>query len=247
MKPRFAAVTAAALFCGAAALGADPSDFGVPPPHGWIGTTSEWIRGIGLILAILDIALVAFIWSWVRRKGITSASKALLLGAIVVLPAIVVFLATAHAMQESMTVDACGDCHVMEGHVADLRNPASDSLAAVHYKNRYIQTDQCYTCHSDYGMFGTMSAKLDGLGHVYHNIVGNYPKPIKIAKPYSNPRCLSCHGGAANFVAKHDEMDKELMPKLMSNENSCLECHGPAHKPEEGEAPAKQAALEGMP
>ncbi len=82
-----------------------------------------------------------------------------------------------------MTVNACGDCHAMEGHVADLRNPASDSLAAKHYKNRYIQTDQCYTCHSDYGMFGTVNAKLEGLGHVYHNTTGNYPKPIKIKKP----------------------------------------------------------------
>ena len=54
---RLAAAAAAVLFCGAAALGADPSDFGVPAPHGWIGTTSEWIRGIGLVLAILDIAL----------------------------------------------------------------------------------------------------------------------------------------------------------------------------------------------
>ena len=93
-----------------------------------------------------------------------------------------------------MTVHACGDCHAMESHVADLRNPASESLAAVHYKNRYIQTDQCYTCHSDYGMFGTVSAKLEGLGHVYHNTTGNYPKPIKIKNPYSNLRCLSCHG-----------------------------------------------------
>ena len=239
MTRRVAAAAAAALLCGAAAYGAGPSDFGVPPPHGWIGTTSEWIRGIGLILALLDIALLIVIWQMVRRRGVTTASKALLLGAIVVLPAIVVFLATAHGMQESMTVDACGDCHVMEGHVADLRNPASDSLAAVHFKNRYIQNDQCYTCHSDYGMFGTMSAKLDGLGHVYHNIAGNYPKPIKIAKPYSNLRCLSCHGGAANFVAKHE---KEMIPSLMSNENSCLDCHGPAHKAEAAEAPAKQAS-----
>ncbi len=118
----------------------------------------------------------------------------------------------------------------MKGHVADLRNPASDSLAAVHYKNRYIQTDQCYTCHSDYGMFGTMSAKLDGLGHVYHNITGNYRNPSRSANPYSNLRCLSCHGGAQNFVAKHE---KDMMPSLHDgNENSCLDCHGPAHKPE---------------
>ena len=68
---------------------------------------------------------------------------------------------------------------------------------------------------------------------------GNYPKPIKIAAPYSNARCLSCHGGAANFIAKHD---KDMLPSLMANKDSCLACHGPAHKPDEaGEVAEKQA------
>jgi nitrate/TMAO reductase-like tetraheme cytochrome c subunit len=232
------AVAAVAAALSAAALGADPSYFGVPQPHGWIGTTSEWIRGVGLILAIVDVVLLVVIWGMVRKRGVTTSSKAMLLGGIVVLPAIVVFLATAHGMQESMTVEACGACHVMGSHVADLRNPASDSLAAVHFKNRYIQTDQCYTCHSDYGMFGTMSAKLEGLGHVYHNLTGDYPKPIKIKSPFSNLRCLSCHGGAQNFVAKHD---KDMMPNLLADKDKCIDCHGPAHKPESAGEPGKQA------
>ena len=237
---RFAVAAAVVVLTAAAALGADPSDFGVPSPHGWIGTTSEWIRAVGLVLAVLDVVAILFLWRMVHRRGLTSASKTLILGAIVVLPAIVVFLATAHGMSESMTVNACGDCHAMEGHVADLRNPASDSLAAKHYKNRYIQTDQCYTCHSDYGMFGTVNTKLEGLGHVYHNTTGNYPKPIKIKSPYSNLRCLSCHGGAANFVAKHD---KDTISTLMADKDTkCIDCHGPAHTPEEaGAAPQKQA------
>lgn len=213
-------------------------DLGVPAPHGWVGTTNQWIQGVGLIVGLLDLVLLVVIWRMIRRRGVTSQSKALLLGAILVLPAVAVFLATAHAMQAAMTVEACGECHVMEGHVTDLRNPASDSLAAVHFKNRYIQTNQCYTCHSDYGMFGTVSAKLEGLGHVYHNLAGNYPKPIKIRAPYSNVRCLSCHAGAANFLAKHD---KDMLPNLMANKDSCLACHGPAHKADEAAEPAKQA------
>ena len=42
MKLRLAA--AGALLAAAAPLLADPSDFGVPQPHGWLGTTSEWMR-----------------------------------------------------------------------------------------------------------------------------------------------------------------------------------------------------------
>jgi cytochrome c nitrite reductase small subunit len=233
---RFAA--AAVLLAAAAPLLADPSDFGVPQPHGWVGTTSEWMRGVGLLLAVLNLVLLVWIWRSVRSRGVTSTSKAMLFGAILVLPVMVVFLATAHGMDESMSVEACGACHAMDSHVADLRNPASDSLAAVHYKNRYIQGDQCYTCHSDYGMFGTVSAKLEGLGHVYHNLTDTYEKPIKIRKPYSNVRCFGCHFGAQNFLAKHD---KDEIPNLVSGKDSCLDCHGPAHHAEEA-APTKQAA-----
>jgi len=232
-------LAAAAIFLAAAApLLADPNDFGVPQPHGWIGTTSEWVRGVGLVFAVLDLVLLVWIWRSARTKGVTASSKALLFGAICVLPVLVVFLATAHGMEEAMTVDSCGHCHAMAGHVADLRNPQSDSLAAVHYKNRYIQTDHCYTCHSDYGMTGTIAGKLVGLRHTYYNITGTYEKPIKISKPYPNVRCFGCHYGAQNFLAKHD---KDEIPNLLSGKDSCLDCHGPAHHAEEA-APTKQAA-----
>lgn len=33
-------------------------------------------------------------------------------------------------------------------------------------------------------------ALLSALGHVYHNLAGDYPKPIKIRQPYSNVQRL---------------------------------------------------------
>lgn len=233
-------LTSILLFLAAGPLTADPADFGVPQPRGWIGTTSQWVQWVGLLFALFDLVLLVLVWRMIHRDGVTAVSKALLFGAILVIPVVVVFLATAHGMQESMSVEACGSCHVMESHVADLRNPKSVSLAATHYKNRYIQGDQCYTCHSDYGMFGTVSAKLAGLGHVYYNMTGKYPAPIKIRKPYSNLRCLSCHGGAQNFLAKHE---KDEIPRLMTGKDSCLDCHGPAHHADEATLEVPKKAL----
>jgi cytochrome c nitrite reductase small subunit len=221
--------SAALLFFAASLLLADPRDFGVPEPRGWIGTTSQWLQGMGILFAVLNLVLLFVIWRMIRKRGVTAVSKALLFGAVLVLPVVVVFLATAHGMGASMTVEACGSCHVMDGHVADLRNPKGDSLAALHYKNRYIQTNHCYTCHSDYGMNGTLTAKLNGLGHTMRNATGSYDLPLKVRKPYSNIRCLSCHGGAQNFLAKHE---KDEIPKLISGKDSCLDCHGPAHAAE---------------
>ena len=61
----------------------------------------------------------------------------------------------------------------MTAFVTDLENVESDTLAAKHFKNRYIQERQCYTCHSDYGFAGTLRAKLDGLGHVWREHDGH--------------------------------------------------------------------------
>ena len=113
-----------------------------------------------------------FIWLFICSAvfyGAWEPSYILLLfGSILVIPVFVVVLATAHGMQESMTVESCAACHVMESHIRDLRDPKSDSLAAVHFKNRYILENHCYTCHSDYGMFGTITTKIGGLRNGLH-------------------------------------------------------------------------------
>lgn len=223
-------MAAGALLLAAADLAAGPETFGVRPPHGWIGTTDEWIRGLGVLLALLNLGLLLAVWRSLRTHGVDRFSKSLLFGAVLLVPTFVVFLATAHGMSESQKPEACGECHVMKGHLGDMRDPKSDSLAAAHFKNRYILENQCYTCHTDYGMNGTIRGKLDGLRHSYLNLTGDYPKPIKIAAPYQNVRCLGCHGGAANYVAKHDE---DILRQMAIDEASCLDCHGPAHTPEE--------------
>ena len=81
--------------------------------------------------------------------------------AIGLVPMMVAFLSFAHGLESSTSVQACGSCHVMTPFVADLHNVNSDTLAATHFKNRYIQERQCYTCHSDYGLSGTIRAKFD--------------------------------------------------------------------------------------
>jgi len=229
---RHNAAATAFLLAGGQGIAAE-FDFGIPHPHGWVGTTSQWVQGLGLIFALFNLVLLLVIWRSIGRGGVTTASKALLFGAILVLPIVVVFLATAHGLEQSMRTEACGHCHIMKGHLDDLRNPKSDTLAAVHFKNRYITEYQCYTCHSDYGMGGTVRAKIEGLGHTIRNLTGHYELPLKIAHPYQNVRCLSCHAGATRFLAKHE---KEQIPRLMTGKDSCLDCHGPAHPPESKQA-----------
>ncbi len=199
-----------------------------PRPHGWIGTAEEWARGLGIGFSVLDLLILMAVWRSISRTGLTPASKELLFLAIAVLPLAIVFFGYSYGLEASKDVEACGSCHVMIPYLADLRDPKSDTLAATHFKNRYIQDHHCYTCHTDYGMFGTVKAKWEGLGHVVRYTSGAYELPLKIAHPYPNWRCLNCHATSQKFVTP-DKHPKEDVPALLSGKTPCLDCHGPAH------------------
>ena len=221
---------AAALYLafGGLAVFAAGQESTPPRPHGWVGTAEEWAQGLGIAFAVLDLLLIFFLARSIRRAGLTAASKQLMFLSVGVVPLAVVFFAYTYSLPASEKVEACAACHVMEHWVSDLHDPKSGSLAAVHFKNRYIQENHCYTCHSDYGMFGTIGAKWDGLGHIARYSTGIYDLPIKIAHPFPNTRCLNCHAGSQKFLdpAKHP---KEDMPDLMSGKTACIDCHGPVH------------------
>lgn len=200
----------------------------LPRPEGWIGTTDDWARGFGVVSVLLAVGLIVMAWRSLRARGLVPPVKQLLVIPLVVLPPVIVFFGYSYGIESSKSIGSCGSCHVMTPYLADLRNPASDSLAATHYKNRYIQEHHCYTCHTDYGMFGTLRAKMEGLGHVTRNLSGRYSLPLKVAHPYPNSRCLACHRESQKFL-KSPGHPKEDLPALLSGTTSCIDCHGPAH------------------
>jgi nitrate/TMAO reductase-like tetraheme cytochrome c subunit len=212
----------------------------VPLPRGWIGTTSEWIRGFGIAFALLNLALLAFAWRSLRSGALTPTARGWLFVGVGLVPVMVAFLSFAHGLESSTTVSACGSCHVMTPFVKDLQDVKSDTLAATHFKNRYIQESQCYTCHSDYGLSGTLKAKFEGLGHVWRYSVGDYELPLKLNRPYAFVRCLNCHGASQKFLNASGH-PKEEMKNLLSGSVSCIDCHGPAH-PEQKPAQKKAAS-----
>lgn len=205
-----------------------------PLPHGWIGTTSQWIEGFGIGLVILNVVLLLFVWFRMRRNEGLSRMWGWMLVAVGLVPIMVGFMTFAHGLESSATVSACGSCHVMTPFVRDLQDVKSETLAATHFKNRFILTNQCYSCHSDYGLGGTITAKLAGLGHVWRYTTGRYTVPIKIASPYPNTRCLGCHGESQRFL--NSPSKKEILPDLMAGKVSCIDCHGPVHPEQKKEA-----------
>jgi cytochrome c nitrite reductase small subunit len=220
---------AAVLALPTAAFAASAGE-AVPRPEGWIGTAAQWSQGLGIALALLNVIVLGLAWRAIRRRNSLQGTLGMLFVGLAVLPLVLVFFGYTQGMSGMEKVSACGGCHVMTAYVDDLRNPESEALSAIHFKNRYIRENQCYTCHSDYGMLGTISAKMDGVGHIVHLLRGSYTLPLKIAHPYANTRCLECHGESQKFLRSPGHA-AEIRPQLMSGEAACLDCHGPAHTP----------------
>jgi cytochrome c nitrite reductase small subunit len=147
--------------------------------------------------------------------------------ALIVLPATAVLLANYHTFEGVHEVNGCASCHVMLPMVNDMRDPASETLAALHYKNRWIADNQCYHCHSDYGLGGSLEAKMTGFRHLARYTTGTYQEPIKARVKFDNNNCLHCHEKAPKWVAVESHV--EALPDLSTNKITCVECHGDPH------------------
>ena len=169
-----------------------------------------------------------------RVPGVVFARLVALL-ALIVLPAGAVFLANYHTFEGVHEVRGCASCHVMLPMVNDMRDPASETLAALHYKNRYIAEDQCYHCHTDYGLGGNLEAKMTGFRHLARYTTRTYHEPIAARIKFDNNNCLHCHEGTPKWTAV--ESHTESHEDLVANRVTCLECHGDAHPTREQRTP----------
>jgi len=194
--------------------------------------------GVLLVLAVIGIVIV--IYSLIRYRGsaVGPASWVVLITGAVAFPLLITGVGTILVFQRAERVEFCASCHLtMQPFVDDLKNPKSNSLAALHYRNRYIADDQCYACHTSYGLFGTVEAKKEGLNDVYKYYTRTFHLPIKLKHPYPNNDCLKCHGGSAKWIASH----QDYKDALFSGEATCMQCHAdsnPAHNIAQNVVPA---------
>jgi cytochrome c-type protein NapC len=133
-----------------------------------------------------------------------------------------------YGVAESSQTHFCLSCHEMQAYGKSLFVDDRQALAAVHYQNRLVDRDRtCYTCHKDYALFGDVTAKVNGLRHVWAHYVRGVPDKIALYKPYPNANCLSCHDDARRFLEKPSH--HPVLEALQSGSMSCLVCHRVAH------------------
>jgi cytochrome c nitrite reductase small subunit len=115
----------------------------------------------------------------------------------------------------------------MQPMATDMRDPESNTLAARHFKNGWIPKDQCFQCHSDYGLAGDLAAKMEGYRHLARYTTATYTEPIVYRGRFPNHNCLKCHDGTPKFEAVQSH--QTVRGHLDDDTLSCLNCHGRAH------------------
>lgn len=184
--------------------------------------------------AVATVILVVYL---VRRPPLGSGTKLWLLLGLGLLPLGAGLGANVQGYKATQHREFCGSCHVMIPHASDSEDPKSKSLAAIHARNPFFGKDNCYTCHADYGMFGTVFTKLGGMRHVYLYVtefrnmsLEEAKKEIHLLKPFPNTNCMQCHTTAApgwNRIPDHASAKDDVV----ANRIGCSSrgCHGVAH------------------
>src|SRR5580658_8130064 len=169
-----------------------------------------------LLMILIGIS-IAFILLVVIRPSLIARREGKVLGllAFIVLPVVAASIGASEHLENSKQTQFCLSCHIMEPWGKSLYVDDPSHIPAAHFQNHRIAPDEaCYTCHSDYAMYGAIHTKLEGMHHVYVEYLGHPMNPIHLYHPYENAQCLHCHLGARSFEA--DPLHIAVMGDLKS-------------------------------
>ncbi|HEY4239300.1 MAG TPA: NapC/NirT family cytochrome c [Kofleriaceae bacterium] len=206
-----------------------------------------WISSNLILAAAIGcagIAALICLWFLVRRPPLTRGTKLALLFGLGVFPLASAGTGNVAGFEATKERRFCGSCHVMTPYARDSEDPLSTTLAARHARNAMFGSANCYACHANYGMYGTVLTKLGGLRHVYEYTLHyrnmsleEARRTIHIREPFQNATCMHCHSTELptwKAVPEH----ASLLDRVRGGSPSCASagCHGPAH-PFSKEAP----------
>jgi len=182
-----------------------------------------------VLIFVVTIGLILTLLFRPRLTG-TRGGKELAFVALFLLPLVSGGLGLSEHFERSKQTTFCLSCHIMEPYGRSLTIDDARFIPAAHFQNHCVPADEaCYTCHTDYVLYGGIRAKIRGLRHVYVQYLGKASQPIHLYTPYNNRECLHCHLGARSFES--DATHSAIRDDLVSNQLSCLTsgCHDGVH------------------
>ena len=199
------------------------------------GSWVDWGILLTLVLCVTIVALIIATRVIYRDRLTVGRARLLHLLSLAILPLVMLPFANFTVMEYTKQVNFCGSCHVvMQPYLDDMMLPGKQSLAALHFQDRFAPTQagtECYECHANYGVHGTFVVKLQGLHDAYSYMTGNYQVPIKLRKPLSDDMCLKCHVDAKPFLSQALHLDKtgKVSSLILSGTIRCEMCHPSGH------------------
>jgi len=186
---------------------------------------------VAVVLFLVSIALAAVLLAR-PALTLTREGKILAFCGLFLLPILSSAIGLSNHVERSKQTTFCLSCHIMQPYGKSLFVDDPQHLAAAHFLNHRVPADQaCYTCHTDYALYGDIRAKWRGLRHVWVQYLGQPPAPeaIRLYTPYNNRECLHCHLGARSF--EESPVHSAMRNDLVSNQMSCLTagCHDTVH------------------
>jgi nitrate/TMAO reductase-like tetraheme cytochrome c subunit len=181
------------------------------------------------LLALIAVCVVVLLWLLAKPNVLRgNGGRLVAFVGLFFLPGLAMSLGGIVQLENSKKTEFCFSCHVMEPYRQSLEIADPSYLPAAHYQNNRVpRSHACYTCHTDYTMYGDVSAKFRGLRHLWVNYLGSIPDKLELYTPYKNRECLGCHGGSRTF--EESEMHADIRAELTAEEMSCLECHEFVH------------------
>ena len=192
------------------------------------------LSGTLLLLIAVTAVLIGML---VFRPGLTATpdGKIMAFFGLFLLPLVCMGMGTAYHIERSKSTTFCLSCHEMEPFGKSLLVDDPTHLPAAHFQNHRVPAGEaCFTCHTNYAMFGGFREKIQGLKEVSEHYFGKPPAPeaMRLSEPFNNRECLHCHLGARSFEegAMH-KADPYLLPAVKANAISCVSsgCHQTVH------------------
>jgi cytochrome c-type protein NapC len=188
-----------------------------------------------LILFMAIVAALSLLTALRPELTAVRGGKIFAFVALCILPLLSIWAGFHEQIERSTSTQFCLSCHVMGDFGKSLYVDDKSFLPAAHFQNNFVPRDHaCFTCHTDYTMFGDYKAKWRGVHHVVVQYFGKIPKPedIKLYASYNNRECLHCHAGARSYEeASSHHKSPDMLALAASNQLSCTSsnCHDIVH------------------
>ncbi len=195
-----------------------------------ITTLEQLLKATALVASVISVVIL--LWYLARRPPLGRMTKVLLLFGLGIMPLGVALTGNIAGFEYTLNRKFCGSCHVMLPYTMDAEDPNSNSLAAIHSRNKSFGEESCYTCHADYQLFGAMTTKVNGLKHLFYYITeyantgpyGEGGKPIHMYKQFQNTMCTRCHSTTAPNWLKN-ENHAGAIEDIRKGDVKCIDCH----------------------